>query len=136
MRPSLACLRGGGRPGWTGLRRSAHMSSPGNSTSRLTSIQWLILFIAAVGFAFDIYEVLMLPLIVKPALAALGGQGPTGAPLLVPGSVEFTRWARLLFFVPALVGGVFGLLGGYLTDRLGRRRVLSASILLYGVSAF
>ena len=29
--------------------------------------------IAAIGFAFDIYELLMLPLIVKPALAALGG---------------------------------------------------------------
>src|SRR5437868_11077606 len=42
----------------------------------------------------------------------------------------------MLFFVPALVGGVFGLLGGYLTDRLGRRRVLTWSILLYSVTAF
>ncbi|TWT39281.1 putative sialic acid transporter [Blastopirellula retiformator] len=41
-----------------------------------------------------------------------------------------------LFFVPAMVGGVFGLIGGYLTDLLGRRRVLVASILLYAVSAF
>ena len=45
-------------------------------------------------------------------------------------------WARTLFFVPAMVGGVFGLLGGYLTDRLGRRRVLTFSILLYAGSAF
>ena len=35
-----------------------------------------------------------------------------------------------------MVGGVFGLLGGYLTDRLGRRRVLTFSILLYALSAF
>jgi hypothetical protein len=42
----------------------------------------------------------------------------------------------LLFFVPAVVGGIFGLLGGYLTDRLGRRRVLTWSILLYAFSAF
>jgi MFS family permease len=41
-----------------------------------------------------------------------------------------------MFYVPALAGGVFGLLGGYLTDRLGRRRVLTWSILLYSVSAF
>ena len=37
---------------------------------------------------------------------------------------------RTLFFVPALAGGVFGLLGGYLTDLFGRRRVLTFSILL------
>src|SRR6186713_485294 len=105
-------------------------------SSSLTVTQWLICIIAAIGFAFDIYELLMLPLIVKPALAALGGVGPDGLPLLIPGSKEFTEWARMLFFVPAIAGGVFGLLGGYLTDRLGRRRVLTWSILLYAFSAF
>lgn len=107
------------------------MSSP----LGLTRTQWLICIIASIGFAFDIYELLMLPLVVKPALAALGGVGPDGMPLLVPGSKEFTQWARLLFFVPAIAGGVFGLLGGYLTDRLGRRRVLTFSILLYAFAA-
>jgi MFS family permease len=106
-----------------------------STVGRLTSTQWLICVIASIGFAFDIYELLMLPLIVKPALASLGGIGADGAPLLVPGSKEFTEWARILFFVPALAGGVFGLLGGYLTDRLGRRRVLTYSILLYAFSA-
>lgn len=101
----------------------------------LTRTQWLICIIAAIGFAFDIYELLMLPLIIKPALAALGGVGPDGMPLLVPGSPEYVKWARTLFFVPAIAGGVFGLLGGYLTDRLGRRRVLTFSILLYAGSA-
>ena len=38
--------------------------------------------------------------------------------------------------MPAIVGGAFGLLGGYLTDRFGRRRVLVWSILLYAFSAF
>jgi MFS family permease len=102
----------------------------------LTRTQWLICVIAAIGFAFDIYELLMLPLIIKPALAALGGVGPDGVPLLVPGAPEYTRWARTLFFVPAIAGGVFGLLGGYLTDLLGRRRVLTFSILLYAFAAF
>lgn len=41
-----------------------------------------------------------------------------------------------MFYVPAFAGGIFGLLGGYLTDRLGRRRVLTWSILLYAFSAF
>jgi MFS family permease len=101
----------------------------------LTRTQWLICIIAAIGFAFDIYELLMLPLIIKPALASLGGLGADGLPLLVPGSPEYVKWARTLFFVPAIAGGVFGLLGGYLTDRLGRRRVLTFSILLYAFSA-
>ena len=106
-----------------------------SAPSKFTSTHWLICIIASIGFAFDIYELLMLPLIVKPALAALGGVGADGVPLLLPGSKEFTNWARTLFFVPALAGGVFGLLGGYLTDRLGRRRVLTYSILLYAFAA-
>src|SRR5438309_938723 len=107
-----------------------------SSPIRLTPVQWLICAIAAIGFAFDIYVLLMLPLIIKPALAALGGAGPGGMPLLAPGSADYVKWARTLFFVPAIAGGIFGLLGGYLTDRLGRRRVLTFSILLYAVSAF
>jgi MFS family permease len=95
---------------------------------RLTTTQWLICFIAAIGFAFDIYEILMLPLVVRPALLEL-----TGA---VPGSPEYQMWVGRLFYIPAFAGGIFGLLGGYLTDRLGRRRVLTYSILIYAVSAF
>ena len=53
-----------------------------------------------------------------------------------PGTPEFNYWVGLFFWVPALVGGAFGLLGGYLTDRFGRRRVLVWSILLYAFSAF
>ena len=93
----------------------------------LTRTQWLICFVAALGFAFDIYELLMLPLIVRPALLELAN--------VRPGTPEFNLWIGLLFFVPAVFGGIFGLLGGWLTDRLGRRSVLVWSILLYGFSA-
>ncbi len=104
-------------------------SLPGSS-SRLTPVQWLICVIASIGFAFDIYELLMLPLVVRPALLELvGSEAAPGTPL-------FQMWVGRLFFIPAFAGGVFGLLGGYLTDRLGRRRVLTWSILLYAVSAF
>ena len=96
--------------------------------TRLTPIQWIICAIAAIGFAFDIYEILMLPLIVRPALLEL-----TGA---APGSPEFQMWVGRLFYIPAFAGGIFGLIGGYMTDRFGRRRVLTYSILIYAVSAF
>ena len=91
-------------------------------------MQWLICAIAALGFAFDIYAVLMAPLVVGPAIGEL-----TRAK---PGTPEFNFWVGMFFWVPALVGGAFGLLGGYLTDRYGRRRVLVGSILLYAFSAF
>lgn len=94
---------------------------------KLTRTQWLICFVAALGFAFDIYELLMLPLIVRPALLELADAAP--------GSPEFNHWVGLLFYAPAVFGGVFGLLGGWLTDRFGRRAVLVWSILLYAFSA-
>jgi MFS family permease len=95
--------------------------------ARLTAVQWVICAVACLGFAFDTYEITVLALIVRPAITELGGL-QTGAP-------EFNLWVGLLFFVPLAVGGAFGLLGGYLTDRFGRRRVLTYSILLYGFSA-
>ncbi|MDX1984761.1 MAG: MFS transporter [Bryobacteraceae bacterium] len=94
---------------------------------RLSTTQWLICFVAALGFAFDIYELLVLPLIVGPALSELGG--------LKPGTPPFNEWVGYLFYVPAIAGGLFGLVGGYLTDLFGRRRVLVFSILLYAFSA-
>lgn len=98
----------------------------------LTGTQWLICIIASIGFAFDIYELLMLPLVARPALEELTG--------FKAGTPEFTKmfkiWFPLMFYVPAFFGGIFGLMGGYLTDRLGRRQVLTWSILLYAFSAF
>jgi predicted MFS family arabinose efflux permease len=93
----------------------------------LTPTQWLICAVACLGFAFDQYESVMSALIVRPVLTTLGN--------MRAGTPEFNLWVGLFFFVPTAAGGIFGLLGGYLTDLLGRRRVLVWSILLYGFSA-
>jgi MFS family permease len=97
----------------------------------MTTTQWLVCIMAAIGFAFDIYEILVAPLTIPPALREMNPYKP--------GSPEFVAWMRnwvsLLFYVPALAGGFFGLIGGYLTDLFGRRRVLTYSILLYAFSA-
>ena len=48
----------------------------------LETRQWVIVCgIAALGFAFDLYEIVILPLVVRPVLIGLGG--------LKPGSPEF-----------------------------------------------
>jgi MFS family permease len=93
-----------------------------------TFVKWLICIISSIGFAFDTYSLLMLPLILRPALDDLGG--------IKPGTEQFGYWFGLLFYVPAVFGGIFGLFGGWLTDRLGRRRILTWSILLYALSTF
>ena len=96
---------------------------------RLTPVQWTVCVIAAIGFAFDIYELLMLPLIVGPALQELGGftRGtPEFAQLVWPACSMCRRCAA----------ASSDCLGGYLTDWFGRRRVLTWSILLYAFSAF
>lgn len=94
---------------------------------RLTGVQWVICAMAALGFAFDTYSLLVLPLIVRPALMDVAK--------VKPGTPEFNYWVGMLFYIPAVAGGIFGLIGGYLTDRLGRRRILVWSILLYAFSA-
>jgi hypothetical protein len=97
------------------------------TAAKLTPVQWLICAVACLGFAFDLYETLMMALIVRPALSDLGG--------LRPGTSTFNLWVGLFFYIPNVLGGVFGLLGGYLTDLFGRKRILVWSILLYSASA-
>ena len=86
-------------------------------------LKWTICAVAAMGFLFDIYVVLVGPLILQPALIELGN--------LQPGTPEYRNWAGTLFWIPPLVGGFCGLWGGYFADRFGRRRILTWSILLY-----
>ena len=92
------------------------MSTAQSKSRRLTPIDWVICGVACIGFAFDTYELLVLTLTVQPAL--------TEFLTAKPGSAEFNHWIGLMFYVPAIAGGIFGLLGGYLIDRFGRRRIL------------
>lgn len=110
------------------MTTSTSPSSSPSSPAPLTPLQWVICAVAALGFAFDSYELLMLPIIARPALAELLH--------VAPNSLEVNSWVGTLQYVPAVAGGIFGLLGGYLTDLFGRRRVLVWSILLYAFGAF
>ncbi len=92
----------------------------------LSLTHWLVILIAVIGFAFDTYELLMFPLIGGPAVAELL-QLPANNPIV-------TEWLGKMLWITALCGGVFGLLGGWLTDRFGRKTILAASIALYSLS--
>ena len=90
-------------------------------------VKWTICAVAAMGFLFDIYVVLVGPLILQPALTELGH--------LKAGTPEYRDWAGYLFWIPPLVGGFCGLWGGVLAGRFGRRRILTYSVLVYAFSA-
>jgi MFS family permease len=98
------------------------VSSPGLGPT----VRVLVLVIASIGFLFDTYELLMTPLVLAPALSEL---------LRVPPNhPEVTAWVGRVLWMTALCGGVFGLLGGWLIDRFGRKTVMIGSILLYSLS--
>jgi MFS family permease len=88
--------------------------------------RFLVLTVAAVGFLFDTYELLMFPVIGASALSEL---------LHVPADADAVRlWSGRMLWIAALAGGTFGLLGGWLVDKLGRKTIMVASILAYALS--
>src|SRR5207249_1687031 len=106
-------------------RDEAFVSSPPAVSPHGRTV-WLVLILAAIGFLFDTYELLMTPLVLAPALSEL---------LRVPPNhPEVTAWVGRVLWMTALSGGVFGLLGGWLIDRLGRKSVMVGSIFVYSLS--
>lgn len=101
------------------------MSSP---VPTLTTKHWLIIIIASIGFLFDTYELLMTPLVAAPAIAELLK--------LPPSNPIVTSWVGNLLTIAAVCGGVFGLLGGWLIDKFGRKTIMAASIFLYSAAPF
>ena len=89
------------------------MAETSGVSPRLTSVQWLICAIAAVGFAFDIYELLMLPLIVAPATTALSG----GA--IKPGTPEFREALRKALLTERDIAASQGVYNFTEKDRFG-----------------
>ncbi|MES2593766.1 MAG: MFS transporter [Verrucomicrobiota bacterium] len=99
-----------------------------STSPKFTTTTWLIIVIASIGFLFDTYELLMTPLVAAPAIAELL-KVPLNNPMV-------TDWVGKLLWIAALCGGVFGLLGGWLVDRFGRKKIMAASIFLYSFSPF
>jgi MFS family permease len=99
-----------------------------STAPRFTLTHWLIIIIASIGFLFDTYELLMTPLVAAPAIAELLGT--------LPNDPAVTEWVGKLLTISAVCGGIFGLLGGWLVDKLGRKTVMTLSIFVYSLSPF
>lgn len=86
----------------------------------------LVFIVAAIGFLFDTYELLMFPVIGADALAEVMG--------VDSGDPSVRLWAGRMLWIAALCGGFFGLLGGWMIDVFGRKTIMVASILTYSLS--
>jgi MFS family permease len=86
--------------------------------------RWMVLLAAFLGWMFDGLEMGIFPQVARPSLVSL-----------MPGADEGTigfwhGWIDALFLIGAAMGG---LAFGYLGDKVGRVKAMSASILVYSV---
>src|SRR5436190_17106064 len=93
--------------------------------SGIMRYQWLVLIIAAAGWAFDQYESQVFTHTKDQIFSELGGF--TGA--------QRDSWTDYLYAVFLLGSATGGLLAGTLADRSGRRPLLAATILFYSLFA-
>src|ERR1700728_3996924 len=95
------------------------------SNSNTVSIFNIAVFVAALGYFVDIYDLLLFTIVKKPSLLAVGS---TDASLLAD-STRVLNWQMY----GLLLGGIFW---GMLGDKKGRLSVLFGSIILYSIANF
>lgn len=87
--------------------------------------QWLVLFVAYLGWMFDSMDATLYVLVLSPALHDLLGPRASGGAV-----AQYGGGILALFLIGWALGGV---LFGLLADRLGRTRTLIYTILIYAV---
>src|ERR1700733_1454268 len=90
------------------------------------SIFNIAVFVAALGYFVDIYDLLLFTIVRKPSILALGVTDPAG---ILSASTKIIN----LQMIGLLIGGI---IWGMLGDKKGRLSVLFGSIILYSVANF
>jgi MFS family permease len=95
----------------------------------VTPYQWLVLFIAWLGWVFDSMDSTIYALVLQPALHDLL-RAPNGGSV----TAEVIGWYGGIIFSIFLIGwAIGGVLFGMLADRFGRTKTLVLTILIYAV---
>jgi len=91
----------------------------------ISRYQWLVLIVASLGWVFDIFEGQIFVASMKEAMPAL---------LPVGGSIQDVPFYTNITFAAFLFGGALGGVAfGVLSDRVGRKRTLTYTILVYSL---
>jgi MFS family permease len=94
----------------------------------VTRHQWLVLFVAWLGWVFDAMDATIYAIVLHPALHDLLGVNGGGT------SSQDIGWYGGIIFSVFLIGwAVGGITFGILADRFGRTKVLIATIIIYAV---
>ena len=95
----------------------------------VTRYQWLVLFVAWLGWVFDSMDSTIYALVLQPALHDLL-RAPGGG----PATAEVIGWYGGIIFSIFLIGwAIGGVLFGMLADHFGRTRALIFTILIYAL---
>ncbi|MEW6542221.1 MAG: MFS transporter [Nitrospirota bacterium] len=95
----------------------------------VTSYQWLVLFVAWMGWVFDSMDATIYAIVLHPALEELLGRSSGG-----PVSQGAIGWYGGLILSIFLIGwAIGGVLFGVLADYFGRTKTLVATILIYAL---
>ena len=95
----------------------------------VTGYQWLVLFVAWLGWVFDSMDASIYSMVLQPALHELLHAQTGGAV-----SQEAIGWYGGIIFAIFLIGWALGgVMFGVLADRFGRTRTLIFTILIYAV---
>jgi MFS family permease len=92
----------------------------------ISGYQWLVLAIAAAGWAFDQYESQVFTLTKDSVLREVGQ---------VVNPADVNSWTDYLYAIFLIGSATGGLLAGTLADRFGRRPLMVATILFYSLFA-
>jgi len=95
----------------------------------ITPYQWLVLFVAWLGWVFDSMDSTIYALVLQPALHGLlpsSGGGPVTADAI-------GRYGGFIFAIFLIGWAIGGIVFGILADRFGRTRALVFTILIYAL---
>jgi MFS family permease len=94
-------------------------------TREVTRYQWLVLFVAWLGWVFDSMDGTLFSLVQKPSMTELMGPGATEA------AIGF--YSSVVFSVMLLGWAIGGISFGIIADYIGRTKALAATILIYSL---
>ena len=108
------------------MAQESSSTAPQRWYSGVTNYQWLVLFIASLGWVFDVFEGQIFVASMNDAMPQLLGGVAAEHP-------DVARWNNYSF-ASFLLGGAFGgVVFGIMSDKIGRSKTMIFTILFYSV---
>jgi MFS family permease len=93
--------------------------------SEVSRYQWLVLFVAWLGWVFDSMDGTLFSLVQKPSMTELMGPGATQETIGI--------YSGVVFSVTLVGWALGGVIFGVVADYIGRTKALAATVLIYSV---